>query len=52
MKCITKLQKNTKQEMQNRKIIALELKMYPVEVKSTINKLIDKASFDCAFFFK
>ncbi len=26
--------------------------MYPVEVKSTINKLIDKASFDSAFFFK
>jgi len=26
--------------------------MYPVEVKSTINRLIDKASFDCAFFFK
>ena len=26
--------------------------MYPVEVKSTINRLIDKASFDSAFFFK
>ena len=26
--------------------------MYPVEVKSTINKLIDKASFDSDFFFK
>ena len=26
--------------------------MYPVEVKSTINRLIDKASFDCDFFFK
>jgi len=26
--------------------------MYPVEVKSTMNRLIDKASFDCDFFFK
>jgi len=26
--------------------------MYPVEVKSTMNKLIDNASFDCDFFFK
>ena len=49
---ITKLQKNAKQEIQNRKIIPLELKMYPVEVKSTINRLIDKAIFDCDFFFK
>jgi len=26
--------------------------MYPVEVKSTMNRLIDKASFDSDFFFK
>ena len=26
--------------------------MYPVEVKSAINRLIDKASFDCDFFFR
>ena len=51
-KLITKLQRNTKQEIQNRKITPLELKMYPVEVKSTINRLIYKASFDCDFFFK
>ena len=51
-KLITKLYRNTKQKIQNRKIIPLELKMYPVEVKRTINRLIDKASFDCDFFFK
>jgi len=26
--------------------------MYPVEVKITIKRLIDNASFDCDFFFK
>ena len=35
-KLITKLQRNTKQKIQNKKINPLELKMYPVEVKSTI----------------
>ena len=49
---ITKLQKNAKHEIQNKKIIPLELKMYPVEVKSAINRLIDKDNFDCDFFFK
>ena len=26
--------------------------MYPVDVKSAINRLIDKASFDYDFFYK
>ena len=38
--------------MEDNKITPLELKMYPVEVKSTIKRLIDNASFDCDFFFK
>jgi len=43
---------NAKLKKKKKKIAALELNMYPVEVKRTKKKLIDKASLDSAFFLK